>query len=102
MPVYLVRCRVKPGCEEAFIAASVANAAASGRESGMLRFDLLRDSADPSLFVLVEAYGDDDGPRRHKETAHYAAWRDAVEPLLAEARTKETLSGVYIPERPLA
>ena len=102
MPVYFVRCKVKPGCEEAFIAASMENAKASGREAGVLRFDLLRDSAEPSRFVLVEAYRDEEAPRLHKESGHYARWRDAVEPLLAEARSKECLEAIYVPERLLS
>ena len=101
MPVYLVRCHVKPGREDAFIVATIENARASNLEPGVLRFDLLRDGEDPSRFVLVEAYRDEEAPKRHKESSHYAAWRDAVEPLLAEPRTKETLSGTFVPARPL-
>jgi (4S)-4-hydroxy-5-phosphonooxypentane-2,3-dione isomerase len=101
MVVYFVRCRVKPGCEEAFVEASVENAKASGKEAGIVRFDLLRDGADPSRFVLVEAYRDEAAPKLHKETAHYARWRDAVEPLLAEPRSKESFEGVFVPERRL-
>jgi quinol monooxygenase YgiN len=41
---------------------------------------------DPTRFVLVEVYRTADDPARHKTTAHYAAWRDAVEPMMAEPR----------------
>jgi quinol monooxygenase YgiN len=102
MPVFFVYCRVKPGCEEAFAAASIENALASNHEPGVLRFDVLRDASDPALFVLVEAYRDEEAPKRHKESAHYAKWRDTVESLLAEPRTKETYEGLYMPERSLA
>jgi quinol monooxygenase YgiN len=98
MIAYLVRCQVRPGCEAAFEAASVENATASAREPGVLRFDLLREE-EASRYVLVEIYRDGEGPKAHKESAHYAKWRDAVEPLLACPRTKETLSGVFVPER---
>lgn len=101
MTVYLVRCHVRPGCEAAFIKASMENAQASSKEAGVLRFDVLREEGDPSRFVLFEAYRDAEAPARHKESAHYARWRDTVEPILAEARTKECLEGVYIPERSL-
>lgn len=100
MVVVLVRCHVKPGCEEAFAAASVENAKASNREAGVLRFDFYREE-DPTRFVLLEAYRDEEGPRAHKASAHYARWRDTVEPLLAEERTRERLEGVYVPERHL-
>jgi autoinducer 2-degrading protein len=84
-----VHVRVKPGAEEAFRAASVANAEASRREPGVARFDLLADREDPGHFVLVEVYRDTAAAAAHKETAHYAAWRDAVADLMAEPRRSE-------------
>jgi quinol monooxygenase YgiN len=81
-----VHVRVKPGAEEAFRAASLANAEASRREPGVVRFDVLADRDDPLRFVLVEIYCDADAAAAHKETAHYAAWRDAVSDLMAEPR----------------
>jgi quinol monooxygenase YgiN len=81
-----VHVRVKPGGEEAFRAASLANAEASRREPGVVRFDVLADREDPGRFVLVEAYRDAAAAAAHKDTAHYAAWRDAVADLMAEPR----------------
>jgi quinol monooxygenase YgiN len=84
-----VHVRVKAGAEEAFRAASLANAEASRREAGVVRFDLLADREHPQRFVLVEIYRDDAASAAHKGTAHYAAWRDAVTDLLAEPRRSE-------------
>src|SRR5512145_802921 len=95
MLVVLVHVKVKPGCEEAFEAATRANAAASLCEPGIARFDLLRQREDGSRYLLVEAYRDPESPARHKETAHYAAWRDAVEPLMAEPRHSVKLDSLY-------
>ena len=81
-----VHVRVKPGAEEAFRAASLANAEASRREPGVVRFDLMADRDDASRFVLVEIYRDAAAAAAHKETSHYAAWRDAVSELMAEPR----------------
>jgi quinol monooxygenase YgiN len=89
-----VHVRLKPGAEEAFRVASVANAEASRREPGVVRFDLLADREDPSHFVLVEVYRDAAGAAAHKETAHYAAWRDAVAGLMAEPRRSEKYANV--------
>jgi (4S)-4-hydroxy-5-phosphonooxypentane-2,3-dione isomerase len=86
-----VHVRVKPGAEEAFRAASVANAEASRREPGVVRFEFLADREDPSHFVLVEVYRDAASASAHKETAHYAAWRDAVADLMAAPRRSEKL-----------
>jgi quinol monooxygenase YgiN len=81
-----VHVRVKPGGEEAFRAASFANAEASRLEPGVVRFDLLADRDDPLRFLLVEIYRDTAAAAAHKETAHYVAWRDAVADLMAEPR----------------
>jgi autoinducer 2-degrading protein len=86
MLVVHVYVRVKPGCEAAFREASVRNASCSVREPGIARFDVLQQSDDPTRFLLVEAYRTADDPARHKETAHYQAWRDAVEDMMAEPR----------------
>jgi quinol monooxygenase YgiN len=89
-----VHVRVRPGGEEAFRTASLANAEASRREPGVVRFDLLADRDDARHFVLVEVYRDAAASAAHKETAHYAAWRDAVADLMAEPRRSEKLVNV--------
>jgi (4S)-4-hydroxy-5-phosphonooxypentane-2,3-dione isomerase len=88
MRILIVDVKVKPESVEAFVAATRENAAASLREPGIARFELLRDEADPCRFALIEAYRDDEGQGRHRETAHYKKWRDAVEPMMAEPRTR--------------
>jgi quinol monooxygenase YgiN len=86
MLVVHVHVHVKPECVEAFRAASVANARESVREPGIARFDVVQQQDDPERFVLVEAYRTAEAPARHKETAHYAAWREAVAEMMAEPR----------------
>ena len=77
---------VKADAADAFAAASLENARHSVREPGVVRFDLVRQEDDPTRFVLMEIYRTPDDPARHKATPHYAAWRDAVEPMMAEPR----------------
>lgn len=72
---------------EAFVAATRVNSAASLQEPGVARFDVVQQVDDPTRFVLVEAYRTAEAPAQHKETAHYAAWRDAVAPMMASPRT---------------
>jgi quinol monooxygenase YgiN len=86
MLIVHVHVRVKPECIDAFKRATVANAQASRREPGIARFDVLQQADDPARFILVEAYRTPEAPAAHKETAHYAAWRDAVADLMAEPR----------------
>jgi (4S)-4-hydroxy-5-phosphonooxypentane-2,3-dione isomerase len=77
---------VTPASVHDFIAATLANHEASIREPGVVRFDVVQEEGDPTRFVLVEIYRTPDDPARHKETAHYATWRDAVAPMMAEPR----------------
>lgn len=95
MLIVHVHVHVKPECVDAFKAATVENAAASVREPGIARFDMLQQGDDPTRFVLVEVYRTADAPAAHKETAHYATWRDAVAPMMAEPRTSVKFANAF-------
>lgn len=86
MIIVHVHVHVKPDSVEDFEAATLENARNSIREPGVVRFDVVRQEDDPTRFVLVEIYRTADDPARHKATAHYTAWRDAVEPMMMEPR----------------
>ena len=90
-----VHVRVKPECIEAFKAATLANARASVQEAGIARFDVCQQADDPTRFVLVEAYRTPAAPAAHKETAHYALWRDTVATMMAEPRSSVKLANVF-------
>jgi (4S)-4-hydroxy-5-phosphonooxypentane-2,3-dione isomerase len=95
MLIVHVHVHVKPECVEGFRLATIENAQQSLREPGIARFDVARHAEDPTRFVLVECYRTADAPARHKETAHYAKWRDAVAPMMAEPRTSVKFANVY-------
>jgi len=95
MLIVHVHVQVKPECVEAFKAATLANARASVQEPGIARFDVVQQADDPTRFVLVEAYRTADAPARHKDTAHYAAWRDAVAPMMAVPRSSVKFGNVF-------
>jgi len=86
MLIVHVHVQVKAECVEAFKAASLENARHSIQEPGIARFDVVQQSDDPTRFVLVEAYRNDDAPAKHKDTAHYAQWRDTVAGMMADPR----------------
>ncbi len=98
MLVVHVHVHVKPECVEAFRLASIENASNSIREPGIARFDVVQQADDPTRFVLVEAYRTPDAPAKHKETAHYAAWRDAVADMMAEPRSSIKYTNVCPPD----
>jgi quinol monooxygenase YgiN len=95
MLVVHVHVHVKPEHVDAFKAATLANAQASVREPGIARFDVMQQSDDPTRFVLVEAYRTPAAPSAHKETAHYATWRDTVAPMMASPRTSVKFANVF-------
>lgn len=95
MRIVHVHVRVKDNSIDAFKTASLKNAALSVQEPGIARFDVMQQDDDPSRFVLIEVYRDDGAPARHKETAHYAAWRDAVADMMAEPRRSVTYRAVF-------
>jgi quinol monooxygenase YgiN len=95
MLIVHVHVHVKPEFIQQFRLASLENARSSVHEAGIARFDVLQREDDPARFVLVEVYRDAAAPGRHKETAHYAAWRDAVAEMMAEPRSSVKYSNVF-------
>jgi len=98
MLVIQVMVQVRADQVEAFRAATLENARHSVLEAGVARFDVLQQRDDPTHFVLMEAYRDAEAPARHKETAHYQRWRDAVAPMMAEPRRSVAYGSVFPPE----
>ena len=95
MLIVHVHVHVKPDAIEAFKTATIANASNSVKEAGIARFDVIQQSDDPSRFILVEVYRTVEATVAHKETAHYATWRDTVASMMAEPRSSVKLSNVF-------
>jgi (4S)-4-hydroxy-5-phosphonooxypentane-2,3-dione isomerase len=79
----------------AFIEATLENARNSIQEPGIARFDVVQQTEDPTRFVLVEIYRDEAATKAHKETAHYAKWRDTVAPMMSMPRTSIKFSNLF-------
>jgi len=77
---------VKADRVEEFKQASLENARNSIQEPGVARFDFIQQQDDKTRFVLVEVYRKPEDALKHKETAHYAKWRDTVADMMAEPR----------------
>ena len=78
-----------------FIVATLENARNSIREPGIARFDVVQQTEEPTRFVLVEVYRDEASTKAHKETAHYAKWRDAVAPMMSAPRTGAKYTNLF-------
>jgi autoinducer 2-degrading protein len=99
MHIVHVHVRVKPESIEAFKQVTIENAWKSVQEPGIARFDVIQQADDPTRFVLVEVYRTPDAPAAHKETAHYKEWKDKVETLLPEPRTRVIYSNIFPPDK---
>jgi quinol monooxygenase YgiN len=99
MLVVHVFVHVKTEYLDAFIQATIENSRSSLQEEGIARFDFIQQNDDPTRFVLVEVYRDAQAPARHKETAHYARWRDIVSDMMVEPRTSVKYTNIF-PEDP--
>jgi quinol monooxygenase YgiN len=86
MLIVQVLVHVHPEAVASFVSATLENARQSVAEPGVIRFDLLEQVDDPTRFQLIEIYRDEAAPAAHKATAHYAHWRETVEPMMAEPR----------------
>jgi quinol monooxygenase YgiN len=95
MHIVHIDVHVKPESVEEFIEVTIENARSSIQEHGIARFDLVQQQDDATRFVLIEAYRTMDAAAAHKETAHYAKWRDAVAPMMAEPRQRVLYNAVF-------
>jgi len=90
-----VYAEVKQPDIEAFVKATIENAARSMEEPGVARFDVLQQSVEPPRFVLCEVYHSERDALLHKETRHYQKWRDTVAPMMARPRESTKYMNVF-------
>ncbi len=90
-----VHVQVKPESVAEFRQATIENARNSVQEPGIARFDVVQQQDDETKFVLVEVYRTTDAAAAHRETAHYAKWRDTVADMMAQPRQRATFNAVF-------
>jgi quinol monooxygenase YgiN len=95
MLIVHVHARVKPESVADFRQATIENARSSVQEPGIARFDVVQQQDDATRFVLIEIYRTPEAQAAHRETAHYAKWRDAVAPMMAEPRQSVKYNAVF-------
>lgn len=83
MPVKIVALvAVKPGEEDAFVAAARTCVAASRAEAGVLHYDLWREAEGERRFVFNELYVDDAAVQAHMASDHFKAFGIAARDLV--------------------
>lgn len=86
MYIICVKIAVKSEHVPSFIQATLDNAQNTRREAGNIRFDVVRDEADATRFMLYEVYRSKEDFLAHQQTAHYFRWKDTVAGWMAEPR----------------
>jgi autoinducer 2-degrading protein len=86
MYVVCVTIHVSPDLVQDFISATLENARGTRQEPGNLRFDVLQAEDEPARFLLYEVYYTKEDFTAHQQTAHYHAWRAAVDGWMAQPR----------------
>lgn len=79
MYILMVRLKVKEDQIDNFIEASKGDGIGSVLdEPSCMRFDIIQDDGDPTLFAFCEVYNDESAFNHHTTTPHFEKWRDAV------------------------
>ncbi len=95
MYIVQVHITVDEDAVQAFRIATIENAKNSVQEPGVARFDVIQQKDDPTRFVLIEVYKDEEAAVEHKKTEHYHKWRDFVEDMMADARYSIKYHNIY-------
>ena len=72
--VVIARFRARAGEEGRVEAALRRMREPSRAEPGNLGYEMLRDPADPAVFVIYEKYADAGAFEEHRNTPHFARW----------------------------
>jgi (4S)-4-hydroxy-5-phosphonooxypentane-2,3-dione isomerase len=79
---------IVPAEREKFLAAITENGAASVKEPGCRRFDILNLASDPNHFFLYEIYDNEAALKSHRETAHFKKYAAAAANMVAKREAR--------------
>ena len=81
----IVECNVKPEKRDEFLKVIEHDAVHSEHdEPGCLRFDVVVDNDDPDHYLFYEVYRDAEAFAAHRDSEHFARWREAADVCLSE------------------
>ena len=79
----------KPGKEAEFQKHMTAQAQRClANEAGCLQFDVVQDPKNPTRFVMLEVYKDDDAIKAHQDSQHFKDFRPVVGELIADRKVE--------------
>src|ERR1700686_2705678 len=79
---------IVPTEREKFLAAITENGAASVKEPGCRRFDILNLASDPNHFFLYEIYDNEAALKAHRETAHFKKYAATAANMVAKREAR--------------
>jgi quinol monooxygenase YgiN len=89
MRAILAYLTTKPGKEAQFQEHMTAQAKRClANEPGCLQFDVVQDPKNPTRFVMLEIYTDDDAIKAHQDSQHFKDFRPVVGDLVADRKVE--------------
>jgi quinol monooxygenase YgiN len=79
---------IVPAERDNFIAAIKENGAATAKEAGCRRFDILNLASDPNHFFLYEVYDNEAALRAHRETEHFKKYQATTGKMVAKREAR--------------
>jgi (4S)-4-hydroxy-5-phosphonooxypentane-2,3-dione isomerase len=79
---------IVPAEREKFLAAITENGAASVKEPGCRRFDILNLASDPNHFFLYEIYDNEAALKAHRETPHFKKYAATTANMVAKREAR--------------
>ena len=78
------KCKVKPGCDQKYLELARELVAKSRSEAGCQSYGLYQDAQDPSVYLFIEEWKDNEAVRLHNESDHFTRIIPQFEPLCSE------------------
>src|SRR5215470_3436375 len=89
MRAILAYLTTKAGKEAEFEAKMTAQAKRClANEPGCLQFDVVQDPKNPTRFVMLEIYKDDEAIKAHQDSQHFKDFRPVVSELVADRKVE--------------
>src|SRR5689334_607438 len=79
---------IVPAERDNFIAAIKENGAATAKEPGCRRFDILNLASDPNHFFLYEVYDNEAALKAHRETEHFKKYQATTGKMVARREAR--------------
>ncbi len=80
---------IVPAERDAFLAAIKENGAATVKEPGCKRFDIVNLNSDPNHFFLYEVYDNEAALKSHRETDHFKKYAATTGKMVAKREARQ-------------